>query len=271
VLLAAAFVKAAAPQLAIDEQISFGTPLDLWNSTEPYIHGGENAALGELPYQIALLKTGSQYCGGSILSARWVVTAAHCVPRSGNPAGFSILAGTVNTRNPGGSGQVIKVEKIFNHPNYRSHLTGSDIALLKLSEAIKFNENVKAIALPSESHRATGKTLISGWGQTERGSTDLLKKVILDLFSDEQCNKDWEDQRIKIVPEMICGGDRQGKKSGCFGDSGGPWVDLEKKILIALVSWGPGTCPHRKYPNVSTELAYFVPWVKKTIEDNLDE
>jgi len=268
VLASAIAINKAAPSPFDDDD--FGTPLDFWNKSESYIHGGTNAVLGEIPYQISLQLNNRHRCGGSIIAARWIITAAHCVPRNGNPAGLTILAGTVDRTNADGTGQRVALEKIFNHPNYRSHLTGSDIALLKLTEAVKFGPNVKTIGIPPADHRATGKTHISGWGATESGPTNILKKVILDLFSDEQCGRDWADRNVKIVPEMICGGDREGKKSGCFGDSGGPWVDLEKKIVIALVSFGPGSCPHKKYPNISTEVAYFSTWIQKTIQENDD-
>jgi secreted trypsin-like serine protease len=52
-------------------------PADSTGAPEARIVGGQEAAVGEWPWQILL---GPNFtCGGSILSSRWVVTAAHCV------------------------------------------------------------------------------------------------------------------------------------------------------------------------------------------------
>jgi trypsin len=42
------------------------------------IVGGTAAALGEFPYIVSLSRSGSHFCGGILLNARTVVTAAHC-------------------------------------------------------------------------------------------------------------------------------------------------------------------------------------------------
>ena len=41
------------------------------------IHGS-NAASGQFPHQVALLRDGSFSCGGSVIANNWVITAAHC-------------------------------------------------------------------------------------------------------------------------------------------------------------------------------------------------
>ena len=48
---------------------------------ESRIIGGELAKKDAWPWQISLYYNGQFMCGGSIINAKWVVTAAHCVHR----------------------------------------------------------------------------------------------------------------------------------------------------------------------------------------------
>ena len=62
-----------------------------WSSVQQSrVIGGETAKPGAWPWQIALYKNGRYNCGGSLISARWVVTASHCI--SGQ-TGYEVVLG----------------------------------------------------------------------------------------------------------------------------------------------------------------------------------
>ena len=43
------------------------------------IVGGQNAQAGEWPWQVSLMRGSSPFCGGSLVSNEYIITAAHCV------------------------------------------------------------------------------------------------------------------------------------------------------------------------------------------------
>jgi len=230
---------------------------------DSFIVGGEDVKLGELPYQVSL-----GGCGGSIISPLWVITAAHCV-RNGSKGG-RVRAGMVDIRDT--NAQTRTVAMTFHHPNYtyrsRPFYMEHDLALLKLTEPFEFNDKVKAVALPKAGHRATGKILISGWGNAKRPVNGIMQKVLLDTIEQELCTKNHKEAGYTVPASSICAGDLSGAKSACHGDSGGPWVDNDAKVLVATVSWGSPSCNHPKLPNVSSQVSLNLGWIANTVKNN---
>ncbi len=106
----------------------------------PEIVGGQEADPGEWPWQVALVNKGAdlyqnQFCGGTIISADWVVTAAHCVDSSA-PNDLDVVAGVHDLSNPEPNFQRRTLSQIIVHPNWNDSTFDNDIALLKLSSPI---------------------------------------------------------------------------------------------------------------------------------------
>ena len=95
------------------------------NGAQARIVGGSLVPTGSYPWTAALLgSNGSQFCGGSLIAPKWVVTAAHC-----SSSAASVRVGSVDRQS---GGQVIRVIRRINHPQYS---TQNDIALLELETA----------------------------------------------------------------------------------------------------------------------------------------
>ncbi|KAJ3631802.1 hypothetical protein MTP99_012908 [Tenebrio molitor] len=215
------------------------------------IVGGHNISIQEVPYQISLQNDGDHFCGGSIISPNYIVTAAHCTSYY-DASSLTIRAGS-STRGVGG--QVINVSKIYNNPDFSEQTIDSDISVLELSTNLTFGLNVAAIALPAADQTWPSGTevLVSGWGLLSSNSTELpteLQGVTVNLVSPESCRLAYSDN--SITDHMLCAGVSGGGKDACSEDSGGPLqVD---GILAGVVSWGNG-CGLPDYPGVYARVS----------------
>ncbi len=200
------------------------------------IVNGQQADIANHPWQVSLQDSQGHMCGGSIIDANTIVTAAHCTEGlSANQ--LSIVAGASNLDS--GNGQKVEVSTVKNHPDYAAREIG-DVAVIKLSSPLTFNDRVQPIQLATadELQAATTAT-VSGWGATsetsEADQPDLLA-VDVPLVGDDACQTALGN--VDAAAETCAGG--TGTDS-CYGDSGGPLVirnaDGTPK-LAGVVSWG---------------------------------
>ncbi|KAL7043331.1 hypothetical protein ACKWTF_001454 [Chironomus riparius] len=160
------------------------------------IFGGKRIEINEVPWQVALEHvTKGFFCGGSILSKSWILTAAHCV--TVNLSEWFVRSGS-SIRSKGG--EVHKVIKIFIHPNYHEityDILDYDFALLKIQNPINFDAYRQPIKL-AEPHMYQQGDLVfaSGYGETKNPTEtdEFLKGTVLHLTGDSCC--------LNIYPEM---------------------------------------------------------------------
>ncbi|KAH0816870.1 hypothetical protein GEV33_005921 [Tenebrio molitor] len=224
------------------------------------IVGGSSISISSVPWQISLQYYGSHICGGSIISANYVVTAAHCT--DGLTAGsLTVRAGT-STR--GSGGQVVNVARINQNPSYNDRVIDYDISVLQLSSSLSLGSSVAAVGLPSSSTSWSAGTsvLVTGWGTTTEGSSSLpsaLQGVNVQIVSQSTCSSAYGSG--SITDRMLCAGVTGGGKDACQGDSGGPLV--VGNVLAGIVSWGYG-CARNGYPGVYSNVPALRSYIQQT-------
>lgn len=180
------------------------------------IVGGASAAEGQFPYQISLRRYDSHSCGGSIYNKRWIVTAGHCVDGA-SPVGMTVVAGSTRLSTGGDS---YNVEKIIVHPSFNPWELTSDIAVLKVTEDIQFNEYVQPIPLSTQ-YVGESESVASGWGTTSYPGSipDRLQFIELITLTNNECAERHASTGIPIVDTEICTLTKRGEGM-CHGDSG---------------------------------------------------
>lgn len=233
------------------------------------IVGGQPADPGEWPWQVMVLPRG-YLCGGSLIGAEWVITAAHCVYDGNgnlfNPTSVSVRLGEHDLSVTEGSEQARGVIEIIAHDDYDSWTNDNDIALLRLASPVVLNERVAPIGLLSADDEnilaAPGvSAYVTGWGTTAEGGSAATKLMEVDVpvVSNSTCNSTYGI----ITGNMICAGYKEGGKDSCQGDSGGPLVVPDNRggwQLAGVVSFGYG-CARSGFYGVYTRASHYVDWI----------
>ncbi|KAH8403107.1 hypothetical protein KR222_005239, partial [Zaprionus bogoriensis] len=220
------------------------------------IVGGEATTIAEYPYQISLQRN-YHMCGGSLIGARRVLTAAHCVDSS---TANSVRVRIGSTRKDKG-GVLVGIERVHRHPKYDARIIDYDFAVLELRAYNATNVTQAYVQLPQLGEDIADGTpvLISGWGNTQNSneSTDVLRAVTVPKVNQTLCSKAYGGFG-SITDRMLCAGLLEGGKDACQGDSGGPLVAQGK--LWGVVSWGYG-CARPQYPGVYSRVAAVRDWI----------
>ncbi len=211
-------------------------------SAQQRIVGGSFVPSGSYPWTAALLNSSQQQgCGGSLVAPKWVVTAAHC---TANWASF-VRVGSVD-RSSGG--QVVRVIRRINHPNYGR---GSDIALLELETAVT---GIAPVQMASADPAVGSATRLLGWGSTVpqgNGGSQFLKQLDTSILARSSCS-------TAVVGDLCISG--TSTATACYGDSGGP--ALVNGALVGATSRAGGNDPNCGPTNaVYTSVAYFRSWI----------
>ncbi len=247
-----------------------------FSGTESKIINGMPAAQGQFPWQVSLGISWitdpykAHFCGGTIYSAKWIVTAAHCLEDT-DPKDVAISAGSVKL----GNGDVRRnVARIILKKSYDPKTSDNDVALIELLHPLPIQGDILALALLTASEEAQAlkpdMTLTTiGWGATNEGGHTVrdLRWVRVPYAEREDCNRPL-GYNGRVTENMLCAGNMAGGVDSCQGDSGGPLtVSFSGGTKLAgIVSWGDG-CARPNRLGIYSRVSKYADWIKQCAEE----
>nr|ATU82461.1 venom S1 protease with CUB domain 8 [Lethocerus distinctifemur] len=228
------------------------------------IVGGVETRVNEFPMMVGLVSSrlGRVGCGGTLVTPRHVLTAAHCL-RASAPEETGILIGDHDT-STGADTQatrLIRVTRFLIHPDYDWKSYKNDLAIVEAAQSVAFNRQVGPACLPFREDNATRLTAV-GWGTLEFGgeAPERLRKVSLDVIDPSSCLEVYGPEKIE-PGQQICTYSRG--KDACQFDSGGPLLHASasgRLHLLGVISHGIG-CAERNTPSVNTRVRPYLGWI----------
>nr|XP_016923795.2 trypsin alpha-like [Drosophila suzukii] len=228
---------------------------------EERIIGGSPIEIEQAPWQVSLQFQGKHLCGGSIYSKDIIITAAHCIftldERQLEAEDFEIRVGSALSDS---GGRLIKVAAIKSHESFDMGSSTDDIAVMRLSEPLEFNNKVQSIPLAEKNPAVGSPAFLSGWGAMAepyfmnyiypRNLQGIWLQIYLPVFAE------------KLFPSrqnvIYAGSFRQ---TPCSGDSGSPLVVNQQQV--GVVSGGPEWC--NGYADF-TSVPYYREWILNAIK-----
>ena len=245
------------------------------------IVGGQETHIDAVPSTVALIDNGtlsstgsyfqSQFCGGTVIASRWVLTAAHCIVGTDGSvtpgSNVSVLMGSTDLNNP--VNQPIGVTQIVPHESYRASGQAYDIALLQL----EYDALVPSTPIDQQSVLINQMAFIAGWGALQAGNNgqqqtfpDKLRGAYVRMVPGAECAQRFTSYFGQVDDSQLCAGSVQGQVDTCQGDSGGPLYRVSetssRPVSVAgITSWGIG-CGSASTPGVYTQVTAYANWIQ---------
>lgn len=270
---------------------------------ETRIIGGENAGRNAWPWFALIMvqrRTAgrkSPECGGTLISDRFVLTAAHCVleqsKRTIRKSRLTIRLGEFDLSQPDDGEVDVGVERVIAHPNFQPNTFKNDIALIELKQTVTFSDAIMPACLPYDDLKLANPmpgavdnqtAWVLGFGQTTYNgrTSDQLKQADLRIVHFGKCKQAF-DHLVHLTREYVCASSqfdeeeddpqqtpeaRNAKiKDSCQGDSGGPLMmqaTTGKKnrrwYVYGIVSFGY-RCASFGFPGVYTRVNRYLDWI----------
>ncbi|KAI4472572.1 hypothetical protein M0802_008841 [Mischocyttarus mexicanus] len=236
------------------------------------IIGGRPTVPGAWPWQVAVLNRFREaFCGGTLVSPKWVLTAAHCIRKR-----LYVRIGEHDLTVKEGTELELRVDSVVIHPEYDADTVDNDIAMLRLPINLTPSPSRGIACLPAPKQLLPTNQLctILGWGKsrvTDDFGTDILHEVKIPIVSSDICRQVYVDYRI--TDNMFCAGYRRGKMDSCAGDSGGPLLCRDPLrsdhgwTIFGITSFGEG-CGKRGKFGIYAKLPNYVKWISRVMKQD---
>lgn len=244
------------------------------------IVGGNVTKPGEFPHMAAIgWRDGGREmfdCGGSLISERYVLTAAHCYVELNGVFPSFVRLGDQNLvrTDDGAKPRDVDIERFIRHESFvRKQGLYNDIALIKMREEVRFTNFIRPACLYDRMEVDADQAIATGFGLTEDhgDKSDELLKVSLNIYGNQVCQQGYANSRQLrkgIMESQLCAGSVAGGQDTCQGDSGGPLQITKQEnhcvfYLVGITSFGQ-TCGSR-VPAIYTRVAAFLDWIEPIV------
>ncbi|XP_059488460.1 brachyurin-like [Neocloeon triangulifer] len=208
----------------------------------PQIISGTRVLSRQYPWYALLILDFGSLCGGTLISARWVLTACHCTEYISLAI---VYAGGVDQTISEPFESFRYSTKFWCHEEYNYNYVNNDIAVIQLENSFVLNQYINVIQLPRTSDAtntfAGTVATVAGFGKVNDSSlaSPYLLTVDLDVIINSRCAAYYGG--ATVISSTICTGDDP-IKSICEGDSGSALMYKElstnRFTQIGIVSFG---------------------------------
>ncbi|XP_026744143.1 serine protease snake-like [Trichoplusia ni] len=244
------------------------------------VAGGMDAGRGQYPHMTLLgygddMESAQWLCGGSLISHRYILTAAHCLhSETSGPLKF-IALGILKRSDQENLWHKYNVRKSIPYPEYKPPSKYHDIALVESDKWIKFNHHILPACLNTDDTAEHSIAFGTGWGTTghRKSLADNLQTVVLSMYTEAECYTYYPEHRNLVDgynhTTQMCYGDMDGINDTCEGDSGGP-LQVHSHLsscmytLIGVTSYGR-PCGVAGGSGIYTRVSAYISWIEKIV------
>ncbi|CAG9812257.1 unnamed protein product [Chironomus riparius] len=241
-------------------------------------HGGH-------PWNAAIIRNNGKFlCGGTLLSHKLVITAAHCLEGKRGLYHFdardiSVILGAHNISQSHEKGKItvgLKATHIHHEWNPNVDSYDADIAILELENEIPFTQFIQPICIVKPGSEIANKTFgyVTGFGKSERADIeDIARLVKTPIHSYQDCGAENKILQSLISNRAFCGGFANGT-GVCTGDSGSGLIVVHENrhylrgIVSASLYGGINGCNLNEY-SIFTDVLGFYGWIRTGKDDKI--